>query len=98
MPNITMKELRVIDNYITKLCEMLPVNEMSPEDAAQEIKDYCEVSGIMFKLFEQNRQLAEASKKRMQRYRAENPEKYRNYNKEYMREYNAGIRRRERRA
>ena len=80
MPNITMKELRVIDNYITKLCEMLPVDKMSPEDAEQEIKDYWEVTEIIFKLIDQNRKAAEESKKRMRKYRNANPEKYKNYN------------------
>ena len=88
MPYISLKELRTIDNYLTKQCSMNLVQNMSKEEAEQEIKEYCEVANIFMKLYKGQDKLNKQAKKNMRKYRRDNPEKYKVYNREYMREYN----------
>ena len=84
-----MKELRIIDRYITKQIAMNPTSAMTKEEEEQEIKDYHEVSQILINLYRENDKLKERGKEEMRKWRAKNPERAKAYSREYMREYNA---------
>lgn len=95
MPYISVKDLRKLDRYITKQCEMNPIDKMTKEDADQEIQDYYEITQIFFKLYKENEKLAKQSKETMRKRRANDPEKAKAYAKKYNAEYRKGLRRKE---
>ena len=88
MPYISLKELRTIDKYLTKQCELnIPlVRAMTDEEFVKEIDEYREVTHIFFKLYEKQKELNEVSKMAMREYRKDNPEA-KEKAKLYMREY-----------
>ena len=88
MPYISLKELRTIDKYLTKQCELnIPlVRAMTDEEFVKEIDEYREVTHIFFKLYEKQKKLNEVSKMAMREYRKDNPEA-KEKAKLYMREY-----------
>ena len=101
MPNITMKELGLINSFITK---HLPVifesiyddffkDNITLDEWCNDIHEYTEIKKIFDKLEEENKKIAEASKKRMRKLRADNPEHYKEYGRKYMQDYNKGKRR-----
>lgn len=87
VPYISIKELRKIDNYLTKQCELnIPlVRSMTEEDFEKEINEYHEVVMIFRKLYEENEKVAEKSKETMRKHRAQDPEKAKEYNRNYYR-------------
>lgn len=75
MPYISIKDLRKIDNYLTKQCSMNLIQNMTEEEADKEIEEYCEVVQIFHDLYKKGDTLNEKSRERMRRYRLANPEK-----------------------
>lgn len=88
MPYISVKDLKTIDKYLTKQCELnIPlVHAMTDEEFVKEIDEYREVTHIFFKLYEKQKELNEVSKMAMREYRKDNPEA-KEKAKLYMREY-----------
>ena len=89
MPYISIKDLKTIDKYLTKQCELnIPlVRAMTDEEFVKEIDEYHEVTRIFFKLYEKQKELNEVSKMAMREYRKDNPEA-KEKAKLYMRKYN----------
>ena len=87
MPYISTKDLKTIDKYLTKQCELnIPlVRFMTEEDFEKEINEYREVVTIFRKLYEENEKVAEKSKETMRKRRAQDPEKAKEYNRNYYR-------------
>lgn len=69
MPYISVKDLRKIDKYITKQCSMNLIQNMAKEEAEQEIKDYCEIVQIFFKLYDDQKKINDYSRDAMRRRR-----------------------------
>ena len=90
MPYISVKDLRKIDKYITKQCSMNLVQNMTKEEAEQEIRDYCEIVQIFFKLYDGQKKIADYNREAMRKYRTDpaTREKAKEYSREYMRKYN----------
>lgn len=88
MPYISIKDLKTIDKYLTKQCELnIPlVRAMTDEEFVKEIDEYHEVVQIFSKLYKKQKELNEISKEGMRRYRKDNPEA-KEKAKLYMREY-----------
>ena len=87
MPYISLKDLKTIDNYLTKQCELnIPLVRAMPEDEFErEINEYHEVVQIFFKLYEKQKETNEVSKEGMRKFRRNNPEKAKEYNRNYYR-------------
>ena len=87
MPYISLKELKTIDNYITKQCELnIPlVKAMTDEDFEKEIEEYHQVVSIFFKLYDKQKELNETSKEGMRKFRKNNPERAKEYARTYYR-------------
>ena len=87
MPYISLEELRTIDNYLTKQCELnIPtVRAMPDADFEKEIEEYHQIVDIFFKLYDKQKKHNEISKEGMRKHREKNPEKAREYARNYYR-------------